>query len=45
MFRTLPIQPTGIQERSKDEVRANVLVFAVTSALIRLIPIILRKVL
>nr|NP_001097187.1 uncharacterized protein Dmel_CG34173 [Drosophila melanogaster]ABV53698.1 uncharacterized protein Dmel_CG34173 [Drosophila melanogaster]ADY69854.1 MIP29362p [Drosophila melanogaster]AOQ14231.1 CG34173-PA [synthetic construct] len=43
MFRTLSIEPIRIEERSKDEVRANILVFAVTCALIRFIPIIVRK--
>ncbi|KRJ98778.1 uncharacterized protein LOC120321056 [Drosophila yakuba] len=43
MFRTLSIEPIRIEERSKDEVRANILVFTVTCALIRFFPIILRK--
>jgi len=44
MFRTLSIEPTRIEDRSKEEVRANLVVFAVTCALIRIIPIILRKI-
>ncbi|KMY91409.1 uncharacterized protein LOC116802352 [Drosophila sechellia] len=43
MFRALSIEPIRIEERSKDEVRANIFVFAVTCALIRFIPIIVRK--
>ncbi|KAH8328523.1 uncharacterized protein Dana_GF26285 [Drosophila ananassae] len=44
MFRTLSIEPNKIEDRSKEEVRANLVVFAVTCALIRFIPIIVRKI-
>ncbi|XP_016982874.1 uncharacterized protein LOC108047277 [Drosophila rhopaloa] len=44
MFRTLSIEPTKIEDRSKEEVRANLVVFAVTCALIRFIPIAVRKI-
>ncbi|XP_017050395.1 uncharacterized protein LOC108094365 [Drosophila ficusphila] len=44
MFRTLSIEPTRIEDRSKEEVRANLVVFVVTCALIRFIPIFVRKI-
>ncbi|XP_017081407.2 uncharacterized protein LOC108114804 [Drosophila eugracilis] len=43
MFRTLSLEPNRVEDRSKEEVRANLVVFAVTCALIRFIPIIIRK--
>ncbi|KAH8410211.1 hypothetical protein KR009_008395 [Drosophila setifemur] len=44
MFRTLSIEPTKIEDRSKEEVRANLVVFVVACALIRFVPIIIRKI-
>ncbi|XP_017111330.1 uncharacterized protein LOC128253385 [Drosophila gunungcola] len=44
MFPTLPIEPAKIEERSKEEVRANLVVFAITCALIRFIPMAIRKI-
>ncbi|KAH8298322.1 hypothetical protein KR018_003640 [Drosophila ironensis] len=44
MFRTLSIEPSRVEDRSREEVRANLVVFAVTCALIRFIPIIVRKI-
>ncbi|KAH8292812.1 hypothetical protein KR054_008647 [Drosophila jambulina] len=44
MFRTLPLETVKKDDRAKEEVRANLLVFALTCALIRFIPIIARKI-
>lgn len=43
MFRTRPIEPTRKEDRSREEVRASILAFAVACALIRFVPIIMRK--
>ncbi|XP_017032591.1 uncharacterized protein [Drosophila kikkawai] len=44
MFRTLPIETAKKEDLAKDEVRANLVVFVMTCALIRFIPIIARKI-
>ncbi|KAH8244685.1 hypothetical protein KR032_004731 [Drosophila birchii] len=44
MFRTLSLMTAKKEESAKEEVRANMLVFVVSCALIRFIPIIVRKI-
>ncbi|KAH8356992.1 uncharacterized protein LOC110185117 [Drosophila serrata] len=45
MFRTLPLFKTAMKvDSAREETHANVLVFVVACALIRFIPIIVRKI-
>ncbi|KAH8282901.1 hypothetical protein KR054_010687 [Drosophila jambulina] len=44
MFRPQIIESAKIEDRSKEEVRASLVIFAITCALIRYVPILMRKI-
>ncbi|XP_030377263.1 uncharacterized protein LOC115626141 [Scaptodrosophila lebanonensis] len=43
MFRTKQLEPAKDDERNKAEVRANLVVFAVLCAVIRIVPFVINK--
>ncbi|KAH8248974.1 hypothetical protein KR032_004589 [Drosophila birchii] len=44
MFRPLTLESIKKEDRAKEEVHASLVIFAITCALIRFVPIMMRKI-